>query len=474
MSPHPRGLLPRTLRGRLSLVTLAAAALLMTVLTVVFNGVVRHRLQQQADDHLRTRATAVAATVDTTGPAVRVVEVPHDDALDADVWIHAGRVRLESPPGVAADGPLGGAADALAADGGRRCVTVDGPEPVRMCAQPVTGSGGSAATVVTALALSPYRGSADTVLYASLALDAAVLACTYGLTRLAVGRALRPVRTMTEQAAAWGALASERRFGATGRPEELARLGDSLDALLDRIRAGLRHEQQLTRELSHELRNPLARVVAELDWLNGRPRSPDEARRSLAAIEDAARSLHTICDTLLDDARGAAARGGTADVRAVLVRLTAHLPEPGPVEVALADVADGLTAAVPAALLERAVAPVLDNALRHARTRVRLSATHEAGSVRVEITDDGAGVPPWFTTELFRPGRRAEPDDGHGGAGLGLPLARRLARSVDGDVRYEEGHRPGARFVITLPSGQPGPPPSHRVGSPRDTRRDRG
>lgn len=453
MNFPPCGWFPHTLRGRLSLVALAAAALLMIVLTVVFNGVVRQRLQQQADDHLHTRATAIAATVDTTGPTARVVEVPNDDVLDSDVWIYAGPVRLEAPPGAAAGGPVSRAADALAAGGGRRCTTVGVREKVRLCVQPVTGTGSARAAVVTALPLAPYRSSADTALYASLALDAAMLACTYVLTRLAVGRALRPVHTMTEQATAWSALASDNRFGDARRPDELSRLGSSLDALLDRIRAGLRHEQQLTQELSHELRNPLARIIAELDWWQSRPRSAAEAQHACAAIEDAARSMRTICDTLLDDARGSAASRGNANVRSALMRLTCRFPPSESVDVRVTAVAEGLTAGVPQALLERAVSPVLDNALRHARSRVQLSACRKGGRIHVEVTDDGPGVPQSFTPELFRPGRRADPGDGHTGAGLGLPLARRLARSVDGDVRHDERHRPGARFVVTLPAG---------------------
>lgn len=54
---------------------------------------------------------------------------------------------------------------------------------------------------------------------------------------------------------------------------------------------------------------------------------------------------------------------------------------------------------------------------------------------------------------LFHPGRRAAPDDEHTGAGLGLSLARRLARSAGGDVRYDELHVTGARFVASLPAG---------------------
>ncbi|MFI1105687.1 sensor histidine kinase [Streptomyces melanogenes] len=454
MTLHPRGWRPRTLRGQLSLVACAAAALLMVVLTVGFNAVVRQRLQQQADDHLYTRAAAIAATVDTTGATARVVEVPNDDALDADVWIYAGPVRLEAPPGTVPGGRLDRAADALAADGGRHCATAEAPEPVRLCVQPVTGSGSAPAAVVTARGLAPYRSTADTVLYASLALDAAMLACTYVLTRLAVGRALRPVRTMTEQATAWSTHACDDRFGHARRPDELARLGSSLDALLDRIRAGLRHEQQLTRELSHELRTPLARIIAEVDWWQSRPRSAAETQRVCAAVEDAAHGMRTICDTLLDDARSSSgADRGTADVRSTLIQLTGRLSPPQPIDVRVTQVAGDLTAGVPQALLERTVSPLLDNALRHARSRVRLSACRQDGSIRIEVSDDGPGVPPSFAPELFHPGRRADPDDGHGGAGLGLPLARRLARSVDGDVRHDEGHCPGARFVVTLPAG---------------------
>ncbi|MFE4699696.1 sensor histidine kinase [Streptomyces sp. NPDC056738] len=453
---------PATLRGRLSLVALTAATLLMVILTVAFNTVVRQRLQHQADDELRTRATAVAATLDISGTRVRVLKTPGEEWLDANVWIYAGGRLLEKPPTATASGPLTRAAGALAARGGTGCLTSGAHGPVRLCARPVPGDR-SGAAVVTALDLSPYRASADTLLFASLALDAVMLACAYALTRLAVGRALRPVRTMTHQATRWSAVASEERFGHADRPDELARLGGSLDALLDRIRALLRHERQLTRELSHELRNPLARIIAELDWLRSRPRSAEETWAAHEAVADAARSMRTICDTLLDDARdSAAAAPGTSEVVPVLRRLADRAATARPeVEIAVrgpgdgptAGVPDALTVGVPDALLERIVSPLLDNALRHARSRVAIRAAAVPGGVRVEVGDDGPGVPESFAPQLFLPGRRADPGDGHGGAGLGLPLARRLARSAGGEVHHEEADTPGATFVVGLPSG---------------------
>lgn len=444
---------PRTLRGRLSLVALTTATILMVILTVAFNTVVRRHLQHQADDELRTRAAAVAATVVTDGSRVRVLETPGEELLDTNVWIYSGGRLLEKPSSATATSPLTRAAGRLVARGARTCVTVHSHDEVRMCSRPVPG--GKGAAVVTALDLSPYRGSADTMLFASLALDAAMLACTYALTRLAVGRALRPVRSMTEHATQWSAVASQERFGAVTRPTELAQLGGSLDALLDRIRALLRHEQQLTQELSHELRNPLARIIAELDWWGARPRSDADTKATHAAIADAAQSMRTICDTLLDEARDSAATApGTADVLPVLHRLVDRLgPTKVGVEVVVTACDARLSAGVPDALLERIVSPLLDNALRHARTRVEILARARPGSVRVEVGDDGPGVPASFAAQLFQPGRRADPEDGHGGAGLGLPLARRLARSAGGEVDHDGRHTSGATFVVTLPTG---------------------
>jgi signal transduction histidine kinase len=371
-------LTPRTLRGRLSLIALTTATLLMVILTVAFNTVVRHHLQRQADDELRTRAAAVATTVDTSGAEVRIVETSNDRLLDTNVWIYAGRKLVEQPPPTAGPDSLTLAADGLAGGGGRRCVTVHEGGSVRLCSTPVAGR----------------------------------------------------------------------------RSAELARLGMSLDALLDRIRAVLRHERQLTGELSHELRTPLSRIIAELDWWRSRPRSDAETKATHEVIAEAAQSMRTICDTLLSEARdGLPAGPGTAEVEPTLRRLAEHLAVPAHLTLSVGGENNEVTAGIQPALLERIVSPLLTNALRYARTHVGVTTSRAGGSIRIDITDDGPGVPQSFAEHLFQPGRRADPSDGHGGAGLGLPLARRLARSAGGEVSYDGGFEPGARFVVTLPAG---------------------
>ncbi|MEH0586750.1 HAMP domain-containing sensor histidine kinase [Streptomyces sp. B21-106] len=453
-----RGLAPHTLRGRLSLVALTTAALLMTVLTVVFNTVMDRHLQHQADDELLSRAAAVATTVDTSGPRVRVLETVNDSLLDANVWIYSGTRLVEKPPTAAADSTLTNAAGSLAARAKPLCTTAETESPhfVRLCSQPLPGHR-STATIVTAADLAPYRNSADSLLTGSLILDAVMLACTYALTRLAVGRALRPVRTMTDQATQWSAVGSDERFGAEGQPTELARLGTSLDALLDRIRTVLRHEQQLTGELSHELRTPLSRIVMELDWWRTRPRSAAETHATHEVIAEAAQSMRTICDTLLNDARegalNTATPPGATAVGPVLRRLADKLGARKRVKIVVDATDPELDAGVAPALLERIVSPLLTNAIRYARSTVTVSALRLPGGVRITVTDDGSGVPETFVDDLFQPGRRADHDDGHDGAGLGLPLARRLARAVGGEVSHDPGHTAGARFLADLPAG---------------------
>jgi signal transduction histidine kinase len=96
---------------------------------------------------------------------------------------------------------------------------------------------------------------------------------------------------------------------------------------------------------------------------------------------------------------------------------------------------------------------VLENAYRHASATVRIATARDGAVVRFAIDDDGPGVPAAELESIFEPGRRGlNSGVSSNGAGLGLALACRLARSAGGDVKAE--HRDvGARFVVTLPVG---------------------
>ncbi len=430
---------PQTLRARVALLALIVTGAWVSLLTIGFNLLLGAQLRNQADELLRSRVQAVAATIDL-GPDnhLRIVDLQDDRAIDSGTWVYEGTAVVERP--AHADDDLQGAVDALVTNGHRASSTAE----ERLYAEPVLRGGQQVGTVVAALSVDPYRRTEDLALVASVVLAALLLAGMYAMTSLAVSRALRPVREMTQQAARWSAAEQGRRFGSARRPRELDELAGTLDGLLDRLSAVLRHEQQLSGELSHELRTPLASIVGELDLLRSRPRSQRELDEAHAALAARAEQMSQILEVLLASARGAADRlPGRCDAEDVLGRFSDDL-----VQVDVGHVPVGVEAAV----LERTLAPLVDNARRHAAGAVRVAASTRGGQVEVVVTDDGPGLPDGAHEEVFEPGRRADIDDGHGGAGLGLALARRLARANGGDVRADSV-AVGARFVVTLPPG---------------------
>jgi signal transduction histidine kinase len=441
----------RTLRGRLTALALVGALAAVTVLTIAFNVVLDRSLDSDADSQLRSLAAAASTTVAFENGGLRVRESPDDAAIDR-VWIYQGTRAIERPPG---SSELQRTADSLA---GQANVFDELPGGgVRLYAAPVTDRGRQLGTVVAAQSLDAYDRTTDLALLGSLALGLVLLAAVGVLTWITVGRALDPVRQMTHTAAEWSEHDLAQRFGATPRPDELGELAQTFDALLDRVAASLRHEQRLSAELSHELRTPLARIVAEVELLQRRERSPEDRSESHALIARSAEQMSGILETLMAAARAEAQIGvGRSEVGEVLARV-AGTWQPSlaarDVELEVRAPSAPATAGVDADVVERIVAPLLDNAARYARSRIVLSARAVNGAVVVTVADDGPGVPAEAREQIFEPGSRERRPNGHGGAGLGLPLARRLAKAIGGDVTLApDAPAPGAEFRVRLPS----------------------
>jgi signal transduction histidine kinase len=442
----------RSLRSRLAWSASAVVALWLIALTVGANLLLIGVLGREADGVLRARAEATAATVQV-GPDGRVAvrDVRDDQALDVGTWIFtADGATVERPPGSTA--ALDRQAADLAARGAGTAET-GLPDPVRLLALPVHEGGTLLATVVTSTSLAPYRQVQRLALVGSAALAVGLLVVVHLVLRASVARALRPVQQMSAQAGRWSAEDVDRRFGPAPRPAELHDLAHTLDGLLDRLAAVLRRERQLSDELSHELRTPLARIQAEVDLLGSRPRSGAERAAALATIDEATGSMGDILETLMSAARAAGgAPPGRCAPREVLVPLAAGMQARRPDVELRVDVPGELAVGVDGTLLERAVSPVLENALRYAAGRVTITAEPAPSGVRLRISDDGPGVPAGARGLVFEPGWRGDPVDGHDGAGLGLALARRLVAAAGGELGVEETMG-GAVFVLDLPPG---------------------
>jgi len=308
-----------------------------------------------------------------------------------------------------------------------------------------------------ASSLEPQEHTRRVALVGSLIFGGMVLLLVAVASRWLLAAALRPVRRMTRQAATWSERDLDQRF-AVGNPyDELTELAATLDGLLDRLAASLRHEQRFSAELSHELRTPIARVLAESELALLRERTPEDYRSALAIVHRNAQHLAKIVDTLVAAARHEAGSvRGTADAFAVAAEVSeacASLVSDGRIELEVEEPDRPVRLGIDADLAERILQPVLENACRYGSTRVRVSIERRDSTVRYLVADDGPGVSDDERERIFEPGVRGRLGEAGGsdGAGLGLSLARRLARSMAGDVELLTNAH-GASFLVRLPA----------------------
>ncbi|MCW2570804.1 MAG: Histidine kinase [Frankiales bacterium] len=427
-----------TLRGRLALVAVVTTAVWVGALTAAFNVLLVSQLHAQSGSLLRQQAAAAAATV-VVGPTgfVRVTDPRDDEILDADLWIYNGRTAVERPR---ASTRLQKRADALAGVGEQFVQSGS----TRFFALPVNAGDQQVATVVSAVSLEPYRNVARIALFGSIGFALLLLAGMYAATRMVVGRALAPVQEMSAQAARWSEIDATQRFGVAHRPAELATLALNLDGVLDRLAALLRHEQQVTEELSHELRTPLSLITAETDLLGARRRTAAERDAAVERISEGAARMQSILETLLSAARSRSQdTTARAELRPVVDNAVAHLTTTAQVTVTVEP--KGVAAGVDPDVVERILAPLLDNASRYARSSIGIAVGVDGTSAVIRISDDGPGVDPALGDAVFEPGRR-DPTTSPYGSGLGLALARRLARAAGGELLLADG-----AFELRLP-----------------------
>jgi signal transduction histidine kinase len=440
----------RGVRARLLLVVVAAVALGLTVATIGFNLLIASSTDSTETSTLRQRATEERDLISIVDGVPTPTERTADALGDARIWVFAGDRVVQAPRARSATVQ---AARTLA-HGPSRFHTI-GDDSERLFSLPIIDHGRRVGTIVAAISLSPYQQTKRNALMASLAFAATVLAISVAAAAWLLRSALRPVAVMTQQAETWSEQDLDRRFGFDEPHDELTRLGFTLDRLLDRISASLRHERRFSAELSHELRTPLAKLTTEAELALRRPRTPAEYRRALAEVHDDAQQIARIVDTLLAAARQEASPLGVADATAVAhaaADLCRPLADGLGVELEVSDEPGPVRVGVDPDLAERILHPVLDNACRYARAHVKLSLARTDGVVLFSVADDGPGVASEEAESIFEPATRGEAGRRTGpSAGLGLALARRLARSASGDVEAEP-YPGGGRFVVRLPA----------------------
>ncbi|MFE5050111.1 sensor histidine kinase [Streptomyces sp. NPDC056637] len=396
-------------RKRVVALTVLIATAVVAILVVVSHVLLSRVTDADAHDLAHARAEAVAANVTARGGRVVLME-NGSEVLDEVAWVYAdGRLLDGNVPPSLVD-----RVEELA-DSGRSQTASVGDYLLYAREVPVDGHH---VVVIVRVDLTPYETSEQRSLTLSLILGGLTILLAGGVAHLVVHRALRVVHEMAALADDWGHHEPGRRFNLGVPRDEFGELGQTLDRLLERVDNALADERRLTDEIAHELRTPLTvlRGEAQLAQLAGGPVAPE-------AVLSEAERLDTAITTLLRAARARTDEGTRCDLRSAARQAIAgravEVAFSSKVEVAVApDVAVSL------------LSPLLENGLRHARSRVWITARNQGEAIVVDVLDDGPGFDPADVDRVFEAGVT-----GGDGYGLGLPVVRRIAASAGVEVR---------------------------------------
>ena len=269
--------------------------------------------------------------------------------------------------------------------------------------------------------------------------------------------ALRPVESMQAEAADISASEPGRRLPLPRAHDEIHRLGETLNEMLERLEAALERERGFVADAGHELRTPLTNLKAELELALRRPRTDAELVQAICSAAEETERLSQLADDLLLIARSdqhrlplRRTRVSAGDLlRSVAVRFGARAREAGrTIDV---DAPAALELDADATRLEQAVGNVVDNALTHGGGDVRLSAAEKDGHVELHVCDSGSGFPAEFLPHAFDRFSRADDSRSEAGTGLGLAIAAAVAAAHGGSAHAANRDGAGADVWLALP-----------------------
>jgi signal transduction histidine kinase len=273
---------------------------------------------------------------------------------------------------------------------------------------------------------------------------------------LLAGRALRPLRQITATARRVSGENLGERIGLEGPKDELKELADTFDGMLGRLDGAFASQRHFVANASHELRTPLAIMRTEVDVSLADPdASVEELRQMGEAVRETVDRCERLIEGLLMLARSEAATGREepADLAALAADCVTDLrarAEEAHVRV-LDDLEPAWTRGEPA-LLERMIANLIDNGIRHNEREgyLRVATRTEDSRVHLTVANSGARIDPEEAQRLTEPFRRL--DRGVGGFGLGLSIVRSVVVAHGGTLAIEAPASGGLEVHVVLPA----------------------
>ncbi|WP_377644808.1 sensor histidine kinase [Oryzobacter terrae] len=390
-----------------------------------------HSIEELEETHVDDVSTRLTQIVDETG-RVRVSTDSRATVPMASTDVPDGQVRstvASSIPGVGGGRYAVAVADAVADDGRHYTALVAVP------------------TRVETTALGRSVEFAFIGAFGLIALLAAV-------TSFAVGQALRPVDRMRHQVEDLVASRPAPSLEIPAGHDELARLAETLNDVLERLRVADASRRAFVADAGHELRSPLATIRILLDRLT-EDRTVTEREAVATRVSAEVDRLSILVEDLLALARADESDEGVArddvDLDDVVAGEAGALRARGmPLEVSV----EPVRVTGDPHRLGRVVRNLLENAERHMEGRVRVALTHRGNTALLLVDNDGPPVEPEDRERIF--GRFVRLDDSRtrdtGGTGLGLAIVSEIVRAHGGSVTAEESPDGWCRFAVRLPA----------------------
>ncbi len=324
---------------------------------------------------------------------------------------------------------------------------------------------------VTVSIIDPNQRSVDLRVLAVVSVIALALmaAISMGLGWLLAGRVLRPLRTITAAARDISATDLHKRLALAGPGDEFKELGDTFDGLLARLDASFQAQRQFVANASHELRTPLARLKTLIQVTLADPdATPESLRATHERVLASEEQLERLIEALLSLAGGEQALNYREPVDLAVVTeqvLAGRRPEIQRHLLQLNATLDSARTEGNPQLLERLVANLIDNAIRHNTTQGRINVTTatDAEGVVLSVANSGPVIPPEELDRLQRPFQRLGLDrvnqgDGHG---LGLSIVHAIATAHEAAVSIRPLPQGGLDVDVRFPT------PATECASPR-------
>ncbi len=458
--------LPRSLRGRLVILILAALLVAQTVSVMFFvdeRGLaVRNALGLEAAG----RAANVVRLIEEAPPDLHVSIVRSADSplvrfsLDptptVDHTNHNGggamATRLRSILGQAPDReirvelhdiipmapPMRGMSRDMHAM--HRAMLEQHAQPVQLLLSIALTNDGGWLNVQTMFHRPPLQFAWSSVL--TFGLSAALIAV---VVWLALGQIVGPLKALAGAADQLGRGEEVEEIAPRG-PDELRRLTNAFNDMQARLTRFVVERTRLLAALGHDLRSPLTAMRIRLELLDD-----DENRERLTAMVD---EMQAMVETTLAFARGLATNEGSTrvDIGDLLRDLTAEIKEAG--GVAQLDAEEATMVRVRPTSIKRAFRNIVENAVRYGGV-ADIQVYRKGDLIEVSVSDDGPGLPEESLEAVFEPFVRLEGSRSRetGGIGLGLAIARTIIHAHGGDIRLANRPEGGLVATITLPTG---------------------